>query len=186
MPDNLSPPKRVALLQHVVDALALHRPWPLVANVFERLFGSGTAAMRIKDRNFTRFAEQALFGAAGWPVIGWSARGREDVGWRQPRLPRTEAPEHHPVAVQQHARREFGTARGLSPQDMFDGYYAALATPVNAAVITPTITRDPDGQGEEAPAAQFAARLAAAVTAASRATAAAKSSRVQRRRNTTP
>jgi hypothetical protein len=27
---------------------------------------------------------------------------------RQPRLPRTEAPEYHNVAVQQHARREFG------------------------------------------------------------------------------
>jgi uncharacterized protein len=34
-------------------------------------------------------------------------------------------------------------ARGLSPQDMFDGY-AALATLEKAAVITPTIARDPD------------------------------------------
>ena len=34
-------------------------------------------------------------------------------------------------------------ARGLSPQDMFDGY-AALATLVKAAVITSTIARDPD------------------------------------------
>ena len=29
---------------------------------------------------------------------------------RQLRLPRTEAPEHHPVAIQQHACRELGTA----------------------------------------------------------------------------
>jgi hypothetical protein len=33
---------------------------------------------------------------------------------RQPRLPRTEAPEYHHVAVQQHARREFGTALDFS------------------------------------------------------------------------
>ncbi len=34
-------------------------------------------------------------------------------------------------------------ARGLSAQDIFDGY-AALATLVKAAVITPTVARDPD------------------------------------------
>lgn len=33
-------------------------------------------------------------------------------------------------------------ARGLSAQDLFDGY-AALATVVTPAAITPTITRDP-------------------------------------------